>query len=572
MRCLTLILLLAALSQAADEADLRRLLTEAFESQAKTVRIPPGTYRLGHEPDGKTNLRFEGVHDLVVDGTGVSLIATGKPTSIVTLHNCRNVTLKGFTVDCDPLLFTQGTIEAMDPGGLWYDLRIEDGYRTDLAQIGHARPLSVFDPKTRRYKDGVQDCYLGGIERGANGLWRVLPVKEVIGRHRLPTKTVQVGDLWMIAGWGGGPAFTARDCADITYEDITVYQAGAMGFHEHAGEGGTTLRRCRVMLKPGTTRLLSTNADGFHCKNMHRPPVVEDCLFEGMHDDGINIHGMYSRVLTKPADGKLVVAPIFLQWGSPGDLVEFFRQSDGVSLGRFPLTAVEKVEAKAYAELRRQHGPGFGYGLDYRLGIDGAPAVQPGDAMISTNYCGSGFVIRRNTFRNHRYRAILIRAEHGVIEDNLIDGCSNDAMVLAPSLYSEGGFVRDVVVRSNTIRNVGMLPWHQAAIRVGLEGGQATCRENRRIVLEGNRIEQPGRDAFRISNAEDVTLRSNVVVGVGRRPAPGAPGVLLRIGQAGKVTATGNRYEDTLAEHAQVVVDATADAATVDAPAWTELR
>ncbi len=82
-----------------------------------------GTYRL---PEGGIVLRD--LHDVEIDGTGVTLIATDLKSSALKLANCRNVKLKGFTIDYDPLPFTQGTITAVDAKARTVDFETHEGY------------------------------------------------------------------------------------------------------------------------------------------------------------------------------------------------------------------------------------------------------------------------------------------------------------------------------------------------------------------------------------------------------------------------------------------------------------
>ena len=547
------------------ESVLRAVLAKALASKARQVRIPPGVYRVAYDPSARSHLLFDGVQDLAIDARGVELVMADARRSLVAFRNCRRVALRGLTIDCDPLLFTQGSVAAMDPKGGWYDVRIEPGYRADLENLPKHRPMSIFDARTREFKTRVADLYMGRIERTAPDMWRAYPVKEVIGRHRFPTDTVQVGDLAAIPFFGG-PGVTCRGCEDMVFEDVTIYHTGGMAFHEHAGPGGTILRRCRVLCRPGTTRLLSTCADGFHCKNMRRGPTVEDCVFEGMHDDGINIHGMFSRVLEPADDGRVLTAPAFIEWAGPGDRVEFFNGPSGRSTGLFRVVASQRLTGAEWTERARQYWPSFGYRMVYRLRLDRRPDVAAGDAMVSASYVGSRFVVRNNRFRNHRYRAILIKASHGLVEGNHITGCTNDAISLTPILYNEAGFVRDVVVRGNVIRRVGMLPWHRAAIKVSVAGAASTvaCREHRGLTIEDNVIEDAAGGGILVTNANGVEIKGNRLSAIGHRRVSARTPLAIEIRNSDRVSVVGNVISKTAPACARIAVDPSCSAGTVE--------
>ncbi len=563
LAALTIMTLLAA-PQRRDEAALRSLLHGATQDKATHVRIPPGVYRLKADAKTRTHLLFDGVEDLTIDATGVEFVMTQPQYSLIAFRNCRRVTLRGLTIDCDPILFTQGAVAAIEPNGAWYDVRIEDGYRTDIENLGRPRPMSIFDPKTREFKTGVPDLFMSRIEKRGGRVWRAFPIPEVIGRHRFPTDTVHVGDLAAIA-FSGGPAITCRGCEDMTFERVTIYQSGSMAFHEHGGGGGTKLLRCRVLRKPGTTRLLSTCADGFHCKDMRRGPVVEACTFEGMHDDGINIHGMFSRVLEAATGTTVVTSPAFTESAVPGDKVEFFRTPSCESVGTFTVKKKTRLPLDDWREKAKLYWPTWGHKFAYRLTLDRTPDVKPGDAMVSTSYVGSGYVIRNCEFRNLRYRAILAKGSNGLIVGNRIYGCANDAIALTPILYDECSFSRNVIVRGNTIRHTGMLPWHRAAIHVSVVGRAkgVTCREHRDITIEGNLIDDVAGTGIRVTNASRVKIVGNRILRVGERRVSKRVPVAIEVGNSEHVEIEGNRIENTSAESRGIAVGPGCDVGTI---------
>ena len=541
-------MLLAALAMlllapADDGQPLRDAIAHAVATGAKQVTLPPGTYHLNAIPEGGAHLLFDGVKELTVDATGVEIVCSDPQASLVAFRNCARVTVKGMTVDCDPLQFTQGRISALEPDGKWLDFRLDDGYRTDVEAFQKPRPLAVFEPGPEGlFKSGVADLYLGKVEAVSERVWRAYAIPEVIGRHRFPIELLAIGDRVALPR-PGGPAWSCRGCVDMRFENVTLYGAGSIAFHEHAGGGGTVLRNCRVMRRPGTDRLLSTNADGFHCKNMHRGPDIQDCLFEGMHDDGINIHGMFSRVVAVEPDGTPLTCPGFVDWNQADDTVAFLSQSTGERLGERQVISSERVEPGPYAETAEKllrTGPHF----IYRTKVDDPPGLTIGDVMASYDYNGRGFVIRNNVFRNHRYRAILLRTAHGVVEDNLIEGVTNDAIVLAPDAWGEGTWCDDIQVRRNTIRHTGMVPWAKAGIWVGVYGN-LPYPGNRKIVIEDNTIEDVAGDGIRIENADGVTVRNNHLSRIGERRVNRNVPVGVRVDKAAKVELVGNTVTDS---------------------------
>src|SRR5580698_9361202 len=105
---LTCGVILAGAELQARAADFCPLLEEAIKEGKTEVVIPPGTYRMTAKP-GSPHLYLHDVRNLTIVATGVTMICE-KLSRAIAFENCHNVTLKGLTVDYDPLPFTQGTV------------------------------------------------------------------------------------------------------------------------------------------------------------------------------------------------------------------------------------------------------------------------------------------------------------------------------------------------------------------------------------------------------------------------------------------------------------------------------
>jgi hypothetical protein len=124
---------------------------------------------------------------------------------------------------------------------------------------------------------------------------------------------------------------------------------------------------------------------------------------------------------------------------------------------------------------------------------------------------GSGYILRNNTIANHRARGMLLKADHGLVEGNSIDGSSMGAIVLTPEFWwNESCYSRDVIIRRNIIRRVARAPRQLGAVMVAaLNPSPVAACGHRNILLEGNRFEDvPGVNLF-ISSACDVTVKNN---------------------------------------------------------------
>jgi parallel beta-helix repeat protein len=91
------------------------------------------------------------------------------------------------------------------------------------------------------------------------------------------------------------PGFRVFKSKDLVFKNINVYHAGAMGLIAERSSN-ITLDSFNVVLKQGSERLVTTNADATHFCNCRGLITIKNCTFENMLDDATNIHGTYARI------------------------------------------------------------------------------------------------------------------------------------------------------------------------------------------------------------------------------------------------------------------------------------
>jgi len=449
-------LFLATTAVSAEQDDgpmIRSLIAKAVSEKQTSVRIPAGKYIVKADPEKPAaHLYLGNIRNLEIDATGVELICKDfYTTSGIVLFQCENVTLKGFTIDADPVLFTQGKIAAIGPGSTYYDLKVDEGYTNDPARLANPRPMNVFDPKTLLWKNGVADVYINKLERLENGHLRVW------GKQPYPTYAISVGDPAVVPLFSGSCGITARQCKDLTYDHVTIYQAGVMAFHEHGGAGNTTLLNCLVDRRPDSGRLISSNADGFHCKNMRKGPAVINSTFRFMHDDGINIHGNFGFVLEAPGSGNEY--SIFSdQELKVGDTVIFMKNGISTPLGNAKILAFKPLPTLSKKQLAEWRDAFYVGGNPVTVTLDRAIPATRGDGFISLSASGMRFMIRGCTFGPLRYRGMLLQTWNGVVDHNEILGTGREGIVLEGASRGEGPYCHNVAILDNTLRDIGAFP------------------------------------------------------------------------------------------------------------------
>lgn len=449
-----------------DAPAFRRALAAAASQPGTRILIPAGDYRLlppaAPAPREPAILTLENLDRATLAGTGNPLLVMGAPQHGLAIANCRELTLRGFQIDYDPLPFTQGVIAAGEPDGRGFSVRIDPGYAEPDGGlfVDAGRMQAVFlDPQTRRWDHRLAEvAYVERAERRPAGRFRLVTSNSYSNEL--------AGSRFALSIRKRAEALRIGDSTNVLCEDLTVHSAPGCAFLSFKNDG-IVLRRCTVAPRPGTDRLFSTAADGFHCK-LTRRPVLEDCAFSGMADDAINTGSGPDRVCEQLSPTQLVVDPYYFL-ARPGESVEFLSLDNGAILGEAQVTKVESCRWRGEGKLRvtlaapvaipatvastnapAARLPG---GRDWMRSLHDLP-VKPVLA-ICPETCGRGLVVRGCTFSNYRGRGIMLHAPEARITGNTFDHLYGPGIILGNDFgWGEFGSGRGALIAGNTFRDV----------------------------------------------------------------------------------------------------------------------
>lgn len=566
---LALPLLLAFLAPQArgDELNLQQLIDNAIASKAQRVVIPAGVHRVA--PSGRHgafHLYFNGINDLEVDGTGATLIFTHPDKNGIAFDNVSGLTLRGITVDYDPLPYTQGTVVAIGSNPVSYDVKLDAGYPSDETYFTSRIAAYLYDRNTRLLKHGAFDHYVSKVEQPEPGTFRI----QFSNPSAAERSGTEIGDRIIISR-RAATAIRFLNSERVNVDQVTIFAAPGMGLHEAHGNGGN---RYQFTMTQGPTpagatepRLHSANADGFHSSYMKVGPIVENCVIEGQGDDAIAIHDNYSLVTTEGRSNSVVLGPKYELPLEVGDELRVLDNATYALKGTAKVVAIEKqpaptgeAGAKLAALWRKYQSDVAGKTL-YRVTLDRELDFAIGDLASSFQRTGAGFVVRNNRIGPHRARGILIKAPFGVVENNIVDGSNFTGILCGPELntWLGGDYAAGVTIRNNTVRNTGYAgnvtksPTSALAGAITvqaktLDNTFAPNHENAGLVIENNTIENPASAGILVSSAKDVVIRNNTIInpwsvadstaseGFGVKP-----GHAIWIDQAKAVTVQGNK-------------------------------
>ena len=527
-----------------DSEAIRAAIADAIKAgHGATVLLGAKRYRVSSESkDGKGYcLHVRRASDLTIQGVnGKTEVVSASPAAgVFGFHSCTNACLRGVAIDYDPLPFTQGAITAVNVQQGTFDLKIDDGYPAlDASNAETSTWGVVLNRRTRRLKPGTPS---------AAGFNSLTPLGGRKWRLKLnvpaEAQTMSPGDAFaMRRSMNASAAVFFGSCRGGTIEDVTEYAAASCCNVFGQCEGDIVTRRVTVMIRPGTTRLLSGNADGVHCQMVRKGLLMEDCRFEGMTDDGMNTYDRVRMVTEVVSPTELRVHETFNM--RPGDRIQVMDPHSGLVRGE--ATVVSIVDKQQLIKFDR---PIVGVRTTSGVlsGITSMTNARDADVVFNLSTCGAGYIVRRNYFGNFRGRGVILRGVHGRIEDNVFERTSGPGIVISNEpRWPEGPVPRDVVIRGNRFKGVGTddASCLGAAIAVSADGldGRSVHPGVKNIRLENNAIVDPPTVGILLQACEGVCLVGNRIEADNVRGLVGCKGIVLAACKDVRVDRLSLRY------------------------------
>jgi hypothetical protein len=535
----------------ADSGHAIRAAIVAAMDAARTARSPvevvleAGTYPV--RPGRPRGVCFP-IHqaaNLTVRGAGkdTKIVITDPAAGGFSFALCQKVRVADLVVDYDPVPFCQGTIRAVDVEAGSFDLEVEPGYPTpDAENFAQAvEPYGkwgmIMDPATRRIRSGTPDHYMTPRWEHREGrVWRFFTTEE---HYRRGLTHMRIGDAYVHLARCHGSAVLAQGCDSIRIENVMVHAAPGLAVGLVGNRDEIVVRGLEVRFAPGTNRLLTTDADGVHCQQNRRGPVIEDCFFEGMADDAINVYAPPNVLREIRSPTQWLVSPGCLV--VPNDRLQVLNPQTGRLRGEVRAVDV-KVEQRAFLLTLDKPLAGAVAGADHRSA----------DTLYNLDACGSGFQIRGNHMRGHRRYGCLLRAGGGLVENNTFEDTTGAGVVLTNEPdWPEGPVPWGIAIRGNRfLRGGTCLGYadspHGAALSVRparLGHGLAEAEAIRDVIIEHNEFQDRAGTALFIGGAHSVAVSNNRI-----HAAPSAElrrkGPTIQIERSSRVSLSDNAVSD----------------------------
>jgi hypothetical protein len=497
-----------------DYAAFAAALKAARKSGVPTrIVFPKGTYHFASDLELSYNdgaFQLLGVNNLEIDGNGSELIINRSHMSLVYAKNCTNIIVRNFTVDYDPLPFTQGTIESVDAEAGSFVLKRDDGF-PNPATSPFTSPLFasfgvVMDPDNpHRLKYGISDHFIVGKRETLDERRNRLFLKEGKGIDSL-----QPGDRFVLNCRAGAMA-RAFDTTNITLQNITAYAIPGC-FVQGAILSEVNVLGCKALRKGN--RLIVSGADGIHVQGARIGPWVEDCEFEGLLDDGFIVYNIPNYILAQPEPNKVKVS--FQERVQPGDRLQFFNPRAGRRIKTVTAVSVDDSGVRLSEPVENlMITPADGKELPYPKGNVGDHGWKELDHIYNLSTAGDYYAVRNCTFRNGRRYGIFLMASYGVVENNRMEGLSGTGLSVFNIPGFPGGFrAGHLVIRNNDVIDCGnhlyRAPVRFRSYKWGWTDTPEPIHSN--IFFMNNRVSGPQLPLIELRGVAEMVLEKNTFI------------------------------------------------------------
>ncbi|MFI6962750.1 Ig-like domain-containing protein [Streptomyces sp. NPDC050255] len=423
---------------------------------------------LSHK-DKRIGILLEDMDDVTVDGDGSHLQFHGLMTTFAVIRS-HNVVVTDFSFDYTAPKVVDATVSesGVSDGHAYRVLTIPPGNGFSVADrqvtwLGEQSPATGLP-----YWSGVNGMQYTQIHdpeaqrtwRGSNPLFDdVASMTDLGGRQlRIDYTTGQTPS-------DGGLVYqmrqTTRDTAaalvweskDVTVQSLKARYLHGFGFVGQLSEN-VTLDGNEFRTDPSTGRTTAAFADFVQMSGVKGSVNITRNVFDGAHDDAINIHGTYLEVTGRPAPDALTLeyrhneTAGFPQF-HPGDTVEIVDKRTMLAV-----PGASALVASVDGPSGRDHDKSL-TSMTVTFDKPIPDTVRPWDFVVENTTYTPTVRISGNTFRSIPTRGVLVTTRKPVvIEDNVFDGMSMASIFISSDAYQwyESGPVTDVLIRRNTFQ------------------------------------------------------------------------------------------------------------------------
>lgn len=524
-----------------EDVDLNKVINDQIAAGVKEITIAPGAYRLKSQPRGG-HIALSDVEGVTINGYGVSILAQTDTTSVFKLDNCKDVTLNGFTNDYEGGTIFQGQIYNIDPDGFYFDVTVEPGaLQNNEKFISTGMMGSIYEGETGLIVLGTSTVMIEPkkMERLSPNTFRING-KKVAGQPG-----IKVGDYVGAWAYSNASNISMTNCENISLKDINVW-GGMCTINCIKSPGPLNLDNVYVgsgakHLGTVSPRIPGVQGDGLHMTANRNGPIMNNCTFENLLDDGINLHGSYGKVAGIEGDTLIVSNEYSSSMYRVGDNLRIYAPS-AEERASLTITEIKALDSyKPGVDLTEDTGVATFKASKYMAVKvkESIKGIQAGDWLVNRDITSGNYEIKNSTFRNSRSNAMVIHCGDGIIENCIIARGGSHGLNIIPGLdWGESGFTENLTIRNCQVYDNGWLEnSHSGGICI--HGDTFKGQNHKNITIEGCTFYNNFVSDLYISEAKNVVAKNNTF-----KPAENNAAATIRVNHSDNITLSGNKYVD----------------------------
>lgn len=395
----------------------------------------------------RVGLLLKGAKNVTIEGNGSVFIFHGKMITWV-LDGSDNITIQNLSINYERPGMSEMTIQEINGTAV-------------VANIHPDSKFAIIDGRLEWYGEKwITKNHHAVLVRPKQGMllyssWE--PFMKSKAEVLAPLKVRFSGDFSRFKA-ESGDILTIRDryrdyvgafnyrSKNIRLQNVHMNSMHGLGIVSQFSEN-LTYDSVYVEPEKGSGRVIASSADGMHFSGCKGQITINNCRFNGMHDDPVNVHGTHLRVTE-------IVSPIQLKlrfmhhqsYGFdafiPGDTVAYLHSA---SLQIFAQGKIRNAKLISEREILVEMEKPF------------SPELKIGDALENITWTPS-VTIKNSRFEGTISRGTLITTRRKVlIENNVYYRTGMHAILIENDAegWYESGPVNDVTIRNNQFIECG---------------------------------------------------------------------------------------------------------------------
>lgn len=527
---LALVLTLAPQGEADMTDAVRAALEKLRTVGGGTLTLAPGDYHFrspvkrnwyvsNHDNELPRNvfLPLEGLRHVTIESSRAEFIFHGDGIAIG-LFDSTDVKLKGIAVDYSRPFNTEWRFVGLENGmpiletdPEKFPFSTEGGVLRNAGECYHGeeRLAVVFggNDYEHTYSDWLSGKCVQLSDRRVKMLSNISRWRCLVRPEAAPTIFV------MRCARRPNPAVFVAGSTRPTLEDVIVRSSPGMGIICQLstdvtirGSGTAEDRTAGAMPRAGSGRVTSLQADATHFSNCRGLVSVENCMFERMCDDAINVHSTCLKIERILPPNRLICKFVHRQAKgfevfAAGDTVRFIKARTMEAKAEVRLTAAKLMDSETY-ELTLQCPVPSGYAA--------------GDTIESATWQPEVRFVGNKVNRNISRATLFTTPLKVSCESNCFEVISGAAIKLSGDSMNwfESGGCREVVIRGNRFVN-SCTTYCAGVIAIDPEIAEPAAqveRYHRNILIEDNLFDMHGVPLLWARSVSGLVWRNNRIV------------------------------------------------------------